>query len=135
MPHRHRRANRLHHPAGRNQSGGPLLHLGRLGRLASRTAGRSVVETYDYDVLDRVREVDYPDTTTSVQYFYDAVGRVEQRNDGSGVTFYAYDRLGRLTARGNATTGVLVSYNYDKVGNIATDRARRADVETRRGCD
>jgi RHS repeat-associated protein len=91
------------------------------GRLNSREDGRGVIETYSYDDLDRVLEIDYTGTTPSVSYTYDTAGRVATRTDGSGVTTYTYDPLGRLASRINTAGGGLVSYTYDKVGNLASE--------------
>jgi RHS repeat-associated protein len=91
------------------------------GRVATYTSGRGVTETYRYDDLDRVLEVDYSDATPSVTYTYDDRGSIDTRTDASGATDYGHDPLGRLTSRTHtATPGVPVSYTYDKAGNLAT---------------
>ncbi len=90
------------------------------GRLASRTTGRGVTETYTYDNLDRALEIDFSDTTSDVTYAYDTAGRVDTRSDGSGLTSYDYDPLGRLATRTHTAGGGTLSYSYDKVGNLAS---------------
>jgi RHS repeat-associated protein len=90
------------------------------GRLATRTTGRGVTETYTYDALDRVVQVDFSDTTPDVTYTYDDAGQVDTRTDGSGVTSYDYDPLGRLAARTHTAGGGTLRYSYDRAGNLAT---------------
>ncbi|WP_158544489.1 RHS repeat domain-containing protein [Blastococcus sp. TBT05-19] len=90
------------------------------GRLASRTSGRGVTDTYTYDALDRVTEIDFSDNTPDVTYTYDDAGQVDIRTDGSGVTTYDYDPLGRLAARTHTAGGGTLRYTYDKAGNLAT---------------
>jgi RHS repeat-associated protein len=106
-------------PAG-NTLGARTFAWDGFGRLASRTDGRGITEAYRYDTLDRVLEVDYSDSTPSVEYIYDPAGRVATRTDASGVTTYTYDPLGRLASRVH-TAGGMVSYGYDRAGNLASE--------------
>ena len=90
------------------------------GRVATYTSGRGVTETYRYDKLDRVIEVDYSDATPSVTYTYDARGSIDARTDASGTTDHGHDPLGRLTSRSHTANPGGVSYSYDKAGNLAS---------------
>jgi RHS repeat-associated protein len=91
------------------------------GRLATRTDGRGVTETYSYDDLDRVLEIDYTGSTPTVTYSYNPAGQVATRTDASGLTTWTYDPLGRLASRVHSAGGGTVTYTYDKVGNLASE--------------
>ena len=72
---------------------------------------------YDYDELDRITAIDYPDST-SIGYGYDSHGNVTSFTDGIGnKTTLIYDDMGRLVKNTSPDTGV-TSYAYDESGNI-----------------
>jgi RHS repeat-associated protein len=80
---------------------------------------------YEYDELNRRTRVTYPDQKFE-QTAYDAVGRVQSRTDGKGITTqYTYDGVGRLkTVTDNMPTQGVTKYDYDEVGN----RIRQTDA-------
>ncbi|AEG00906.1 RHS repeat-associated core domain-containing protein [Methylomonas methanica] len=88
---------------------------------------------YQYDTLDRLRNVLTQDGGTSTQveaYQYDAFGNRRQRTaqDG-GVYRYLYDAAQQLTQvrSGSDTGAVLAGYSYDAAGN-QTQRSGSADL-------
>ena len=76
---------------------------------------------YDYDSADRVLQVDFSDSTTTVSYTHNSAGQVATRTDASGVTTYTYDPLGRLASRVHPAGGGLLTYAYDLVGELVTE--------------
>ncbi|MCQ8105009.1 DUF6531 domain-containing protein [Methylomonas sp. SURF-2] len=97
--------------------------LGRRNRHLEVIAGTSTDYRYQYDTLDRLREVRSQNDTASTlleAYQYDAYGNRRQRTaqDGS-VRRYLYDATQQLTQvrSGSDTGGILTGYSYDEVGN------------------
>jgi RHS repeat-associated protein len=95
-----------------------------IGNLKTKTLPNGIVETYEYDGLNRVRSiVQKKDATTiaSYTYSYDLVGNKTKVEElGGRVVSFDYDELYRLTketivdpARGGRT----IEYGYDAVGN------------------
>jgi RHS repeat-associated protein len=82
---------------------------------ATPTAGDGQT-LYTYDVLNRLKTIDYADTTPDVSLVYDANSSRTQLTDGSGTETSVYDALNRPTsvARGSDT----FSYGYDPAGNM-----------------
>ena len=58
-------------------------------------------------------------TGFTVNYAYDAVGRLSQLTDGSGnvIVTYTYDADGRLSQKTNGN-GTYTTYQYDADGNV-----------------
>ncbi len=68
------------------------------------------ITKYNYDDLDRLLGMTYPDGTTA-SYAYDAVGNRTKLIDNTGTTYYTYDRANRLLSAGTQ------NYNWDNNGN------------------
>ena len=90
------------------------------GQVIRETDARDVTVKRQYDVLGRLRFVDYPENDLDTMYDWDdkavpfSKGRLTAiRRDGESVD-YRYDRFGRLTQDGALT------YGYDKNGNRTT---------------
>lgn len=88
------------------------------GRLHSIRDGRGLRTIYAYDRADRIKTIQYSDTTPEVAFTYDNAGNVLTRVDASGTTTFAYDAQNRLTARTATSGGGTLSYGYDKAGNL-----------------
>jgi RHS repeat-associated protein len=76
--------------------------------------------SWQYDALGRVISVTQPvgSTTKTLQYSYDAAGRRVQMVDGEGlVTSYSYDAAGRLVQVSNALMGTTKLF-YDGEGKL-----------------
>ncbi len=86
------------------------------GQLKDETDDRGVTVHREYDGLDRLTSVGYPDPSLNVTYSYDAPG-LFAKGRLTGITrhgetiAYDYDRFGRMTGDGSLT------YDYDGNGN------------------
>lgn len=103
------------------------------GNMATRTDARGVTATYQYDALNRVTHISYPDPTLNVAYTYDIAPAVcaanEQFNRGrvgtvihaGGSTQYCHDRFGQLTRKVQTVNGVAttVRCGYTAGGRLA----------------
>lgn len=84
---------------------------------ASAQAGDGVT-SYGYDVMNRLKTIDYSDSTPDVTFAYDANGNRASMADGAGTETYQYDDLDRLTS---VTRGSDVfSYSYDAADNLTS---------------
>jgi YD repeat-containing protein len=94
------------------------------GNLTSRTDAKRQKTTYRYDALDRVTLITYHDGA-SVAYLYDqdtnAIGQLSKVTDASGTIQYAYDAFGRLAfeTRTIGGTAYVTSYRYDAAGRMS----------------
>jgi len=71
---------------------------------------------YDYDALNRIHIITYPDGKT-VTYEYDGNGNRTSMLDAHGTTTYSYDRFNKL--RAVQYPGIIpIYYEYDKSGNL-----------------
>ncbi|MCP4655563.1 MAG: RHS repeat protein, partial [bacterium] len=91
-----------------------------LGQVIRETDARDVTVKRQYDILGRLRFVDYPERDLDTMYDWDdkavpfSKGRMTAiRRDGESVD-YRYDRFGRMTQDGALT------YGYDKNSNRKT---------------
>ncbi|GBC62552.1 RHS repeat protein [Desulfonema ishimotonii] len=85
----------------------------------SRTDGRNITVTYQYDALNRLTNVIFPDTSENITYGYDAgaygKGKLTSVADPSGTLTYAYNALGMVTQETRVTGGqtYVTTYSYD----------------------
>jgi RHS repeat-associated protein len=88
-----------------------------VGNLVRTVNAVSLSTTYNYDDLNRLVSVSYPDNTVE-SYSYDNDGNVVQKVDRSGLPeTYSYDSLNRLIRESlNGTPSV--DYDYDQNGNV-----------------
>jgi RHS repeat-associated protein len=110
-------------------------------RLIAAVKPGGVTAKYDYDKLNQLVEVSYPDHPgEDVTLAYDALGRRVSMGDVTGESTYTYDGLGRWTSvtQGDGRTvgyvyadngqlaamtypdGSVVSYDYDTAGNLVS---------------
>lgn len=93
------------------------------GNLKSSTDAKNQVTAYQYDALNRVTLVTYGDGS-SAAYVYDqganAIGRLSQVTDVSGVMQFAYDQQGRVTQESRSIGGqaYVTAYRYDDAGRL-----------------
>ncbi|ANZ43512.1 hypothetical protein BBK82_43230 [Lentzea guizhouensis] len=90
------------------------------GRLHAVRDGRGLRTIYAYDRADRVKTIQYSDTTPDVAFTYDGAGNVLTRTDASGTTTFTYDAQNRITSRTATSGGGTLSYGYDKTGNLTS---------------
>jgi RHS repeat-associated protein len=67
--------------------------------------------TYAYDTIDRLKSIDYSDSTPDVTFAYDGNDNRTQLTDGSGTETSVYDPLDRLTSVTRGSTAI--SFGYD----------------------
>ncbi len=92
-----------------------------LSRISSITRPVAGTETYDYDALDRVTKVSYPDGHT-VSSSYDLDGNLIEVRDSAaaaGTRTLTYDKLNRLTAQAGPGSAY-VNYGYDPTSNLTS---------------
>ena len=79
------------------------------------------VRTYEYNSLDRLTKITYPDGTTT-DYVYDFEGRVTSVKDPNGnFTLYEYyndDRLYKVTLQRSGFGDLVFTYSYDAAGRL-----------------
>ncbi|MCL7489109.1 MAG: DUF6531 domain-containing protein, partial [Desulfobulbaceae bacterium] len=96
------------------------------GRLSKRILGNGVSTSYQYDMADRIIQIDTTDSVSalisSYGYEYDALDRRTKVTSRDGEWDYTYDPTGQLThAVFTSSNGDIpskaIEYVYDKVGN------------------
>ncbi len=76
--------------------------------------------TFTFDSADRLTKVTYPNGSF-LAYTYNSVGQRIQMTDQTGYTVnYQYDALGRLTKLTDASGNLIVSYTYDAAGRLSS---------------
>ncbi len=90
------------------------------GRLHSVRDGRGLRTIYAYDRADRIKTIQYSDTTPDVAFTYDRAGNITTRTDASGTTTWTYDAQNRVTSRTSSSGGGTLGYGYDKAGNLTS---------------
>ncbi len=94
------------------------------GTLASKTDANGVTIKYVSDNLNRLTEMQFPDSSQNITYTYDECtngkGRVCTMTDPSGTTSYEYDKLRRVVKETKHILGsaYTTGYAYDKAGNL-----------------
>ncbi|MDR1394167.1 MAG: AHH domain-containing protein [Bifidobacteriaceae bacterium] len=83
------------------------------GRLDTVTDAVGVTAAYVYDGLSRLIGVDYPATTSDINYTYNQYSQIVAVSDG---TVYEYDQSGRVIEV--RTPGGVTSYSYDSVNRL-----------------
>ncbi|MGZ3145983.1 RHS repeat-associated core domain-containing protein [Lentzea chajnantorensis] len=106
-------------PAGSSLAPTVISYDG-FGRLHAVRDGRGLRTIYAYDRADRVKTIQYSDTTPDVAFTYDDAGNVLTRTDASGTTTFTYDAQNRVTSRTATSGGGTLSYGYDKAGNLTS---------------
>ncbi len=89
------------------------------GNLISQTDGRGVIVTYQYDALNRLTLIDYPDNALDTVYVYDenlagenGLGRLTTVHDGSGDSHWRYDVFGNVIAHTTLRGGLEHTTGY-----------------------
>jgi RHS repeat-associated protein len=106
------------------------------GVLTTFTDEEGKVTTYKTDDLDRVVEIDYPDSTSEKMEYEQATGVLLARKDRADQWLaYVYDDAGRVLEIHSGdpalgTTGpLLVQYVYDNAGRVSLVKNKDAAVE------
>lgn len=75
----------------------------------------------EFDSADRITKITYPNGRF-LEYRYDTGGRRVQMVDQDGFTInYAYDAVGRLAGLADGNGQKIVTYNYDNVGRLVRE--------------
>jgi RHS repeat-associated protein len=85
------------------------------GRLDTVTDPASVVGTRHYDDAGQLIGLDYPGTSSSVSYTYNAVGQRATMTDSTGTSSYTYNSRGLMASETNGN-GDTIGYGYDNAG-------------------
>lgn len=93
--------------------------------------GAAEVTTYDFDNLDRLEQVTYPDKTTT--YTYDAAynRETETTREGTETTedkTYSYNNRNQVTSITDSISGEQIQYDYDANGNRTQKTVIPADA-------
>jgi YD repeat-containing protein len=104
-----------------------------VGNLSQMTRPDTTVIGYQYDLLNRLTAIDYPNPQTDVSFGYDKLSRRTAMTDTTGTTGYGYDDLDRLASvtDGNNQT---VGYSYDARGNRTQMSYPDSKTVTYQGC-
>jgi RHS repeat-associated protein len=105
-----------------------LIDYDGFGRLHSVRDGRGLRTIYAYDRIDRIKTIQYSDTTPDVAFTYDGAGNILTRTDASGTTTFTYDAQNRILTRTATSGGGTLSYGYDKAGNLTSQTDGRGAV-------
>lgn len=93
----------------------------RFGTARYQTTAVEEIRSYEYNSLDRLTKITYPDATTT-EYLYDFEGRVTSVKDPNGnFTLYEYyndDRLYKVTLQRTGFTNLVFEYSYDAAGRL-----------------
>lgn len=89
------------------------------GNMVSKQVGTSPITVYEYDELDRIDFIDYPNSTPDVDYVYNQRGQLEQLVKGNLTWDYLYDDNGNVThetlSYSNLEFSVVKYYNNNDV--------------------
>ena len=78
--------------------------------------------TFAYNSADELAQVTYPDGTF-LKYTYNSAGQRTQMTDQTGYTVnYQYDALGRLVELTDGSGDLIVSYSYNAVGELSSEQ-------------
>ncbi len=80
---------------------------------------------YQYDSMNRLVQVEYPDTTEKL--FYDKAGNRTRRVYRGEEEVYQYDSRNRLTTY--TKNGISIQYQYDSAGNLTKDDHARYEYD------
>lgn len=94
------------------------------------TNSRNQTTTYYWDANGNIAAIDYSDTSPDVFYTFDPFDRLQQVEDGTGITLFTYDAENRLLTYGyddldrrtllQPQGGQAVSYGYDSLNRLRT---------------
>lgn len=101
------------------------------GLLEKVTNSRNQTTTYYYNENGDPTSIDYQDDATAdVTYLYDDFDRLEQIEDGSGITVFGYDSFSRLETIDGPWENDTITYTYDDLGRIETVQVENGRTRT-----
>ncbi len=108
------------------------INYAQSGLTNSRTNARGIVKTYTHNDKGQVTTIRYSDGTPGVTLSYDVQGRLNQVEDGSGVTQYTYAATGELASIDGPLSNDAIGFVYDelyRVGAVTIDGKTNASYE------
>ena len=126
----------------------------KASNLLAKKDARDEVVTYQYDAINRLTSVVYPNSQEeNIRYVYDSyqehtdiseeygaaandhqyqntIGRVAELHDSTGITRYRYNAHGQVTEKAYTTDGIAYSqkYHYGQVGQLIAMTYPNGDV-------
>jgi len=97
------------------------------GNVLTMTDARNVTATYQYDALNRLVSIAYPNASENVSYVYDqgvdcgfAIGRLCQTDDAVGSHLNHYDPWGNVLSHAwqTDTSTLSLNYGYDELDRV-----------------
>ena len=86
------------------------------GTLVEKTLARRIVVDYSHDVWNNITCISYSDTTPSIEFLYDTMGRLISTVDNLGISTFAWDAFGQCT--NEATSISKTERRYDSFGRL-----------------
>ncbi len=74
-----------------------------------------IIHTFNYNAIGAQTQLTDPSAGT-INYKYNTLGELIQKDDANGTWYYNYDNIGRLTFKTGSTSG-LTTYQYVNAGN------------------
>jgi YD repeat-containing protein len=109
-----------------NDRGHTVYATDPAGNVTALTDARGITASYNFDALNRVIGVSYPNTAENVSYVYDScsngVGRLCRITDATGTTDLAYDAFGNVITHTRNELGVvyITRYAFDAGNRVLT---------------
>ncbi|MCP3872015.1 MAG: hypothetical protein GY699_02525 [Desulfobacteraceae bacterium] len=107
-------------------TGKTLYTYDAASNLIEKTDARGLTTTFEYDALNRLVAVLYPNTSQNIYYTYDegthGKGMLTRMQDASGTTTYLYTPSKRIAKEIKVIDGIryVTSYSYDLNGNLVS---------------
>jgi RHS repeat-associated protein len=98
-------------------------------RMISETGNAANMNTYDYDLLDRLTSAVLPNLPFA--YGYDAVGNRASKTTGSSTDTYGYGTTSNRLASVTAPAGAVRNFSFDANGSTTNDGVNQYAYDTR----
>jgi RHS repeat-associated protein len=103
-----------------SRAGGTMSYeYDAVGNRTKRTDYLGRITTYQYDNLNRLKKIIYPNTAENVTLTYDVLSRLQLATNQNGTVDFNYNSRNRLT-QVTDTESHLLNYTYDGNGNRKT---------------
>ncbi|WP_242935179.1 FG-GAP-like repeat-containing protein [Leptospira kobayashii] len=101
-----------------------ITNLNARGLVVSKTASNSMVTTYGYDALDRLRSIKSSQDNQTVNHTYDSLSRLRKvQAPDSGTTDFDYDSKGRFILRKDSSGNQIQFPSFDNLGRVLRKRS------------
>ena len=99
-----------------------------VGNLLTRTDRKGQVSQYTYDVLNRLRRIDYLADGSFESFIYDDFGDLTSEGNSVVTYSYGYDHRHRLRDKTDSRSGRSLHWTYDAVGNVLSKTDYQGEV-------